>query len=268
VFTSKIFRRSLIFLAPALTLQTLIFAQAGWWKWQNPLPQGNPLYAISFSDARRGLAVGRDGTILRTETGGRQWEVVRGPVNTPLYGLAMRGRRGTKQWAAVGARGVVLISGNNGGSWAAAESGTKKHLFAVTFANEQRGWAVGVEGTIISTEDGGATWKAQASGVSKHLSAVAFSDEKHGVAVGEAGTLLVTEDGGGNWRMAGSPVMHNLLGAAAVAPDKFWVVGWQGAVLYSGDAGRTWAAQASNTSGHLQAVNFLDAKRGWAAGVR
>src|ERR1051326_6706550 len=115
------------------------------WRWQNPHPQGNPLYAIGFSDERHGIAVGRDGTILRTSDGGRGWQLVRTAVGTPLNGLAVRGQRA---WA-VGARGIIITSRQGGASWMDQESGTKKHLYAVCFIDEKTGWAVGVEGLIL-----------------------------------------------------------------------------------------------------------------------
>ena len=40
------------------------------WFWQNPLPQGNRLNSVCFTDANTGTAVGSAGTILRTTTGG------------------------------------------------------------------------------------------------------------------------------------------------------------------------------------------------------
>jgi hypothetical protein len=40
------------------------------WFWQNPLPQGNWLNGVSFTDANTGTAVGSGGTILRTTDGG------------------------------------------------------------------------------------------------------------------------------------------------------------------------------------------------------
>src|ERR1043166_6352776 len=44
------------------------------WVWQNPLPQGNPLYSIHFAkDNETGFAVGADNTILRTTDGGFHW---------------------------------------------------------------------------------------------------------------------------------------------------------------------------------------------------
>ena len=68
----------------------------GWWRWMNPRPQGNPLYAIQFRDERAGIAIGRDGVILRTNNGGTDWESVRTPLRTPLYGLALMGRKMTR----------------------------------------------------------------------------------------------------------------------------------------------------------------------------
>jgi len=43
------------------------------WVWQNPLPQGNWLFGVSFTDANNGTAVGWYGTILRTTDGGENW---------------------------------------------------------------------------------------------------------------------------------------------------------------------------------------------------
>ena len=43
------------------------------WYWQNPLPQGNTLSCVSFSDADNGLAVGDNGAIIRTTDGGATW---------------------------------------------------------------------------------------------------------------------------------------------------------------------------------------------------
>ncbi len=43
------------------------------WSWQNPLPQGNHLRNISFTDANTGTAVGHYGTIIRTTDGGKTW---------------------------------------------------------------------------------------------------------------------------------------------------------------------------------------------------
>src|SRR4029078_12326424 len=50
-------------------------AGAAQWVWQKPLPQGNPLNAVSFTAASNGTAVGEVGTILRTTDGGANWTI-------------------------------------------------------------------------------------------------------------------------------------------------------------------------------------------------
>src|SRR5262249_62283210 len=48
-------------------------AQSGWF-WQNPLPQGNPLNAVSILDSNTVTAVGGFGAIFRTG-GGATWRL-------------------------------------------------------------------------------------------------------------------------------------------------------------------------------------------------
>jgi hypothetical protein len=40
------------------------------WQWQNPLPQGNLLNSVYFTDANKGFVVGDAGTIIKTTDGG------------------------------------------------------------------------------------------------------------------------------------------------------------------------------------------------------
>src|SRR5258708_17462887 len=61
-----------------LVLSLCYFAQtraSQGWTWQNPLPQGNPLYSINFArDKENGFAVGSYNTILHTDDGGFHWD--------------------------------------------------------------------------------------------------------------------------------------------------------------------------------------------------
>jgi hypothetical protein len=40
------------------------------WRWENPLPQGNQLESVFFTDPTTGYVVGQTGTILKTGNGG------------------------------------------------------------------------------------------------------------------------------------------------------------------------------------------------------
>ena len=87
--TCRLLVLALTLLALALALpagaSALISTGDGVWAWQNPLPQGNALNEVAFTDAGHGWAVGDGGTILATAGGSRR-PTVRGftPTSGPV----------------------------------------------------------------------------------------------------------------------------------------------------------------------------------------
>ena len=72
-----------------------------------------------------------------------------------LLDLAVAGRR----LVAVGERGHVMLSDDQGATWRQAKSvPTRVLLTAVFFVDAEYGWAVGHDETILNTADGGETW--------------------------------------------------------------------------------------------------------------
>jgi hypothetical protein len=69
------FRHAVLFFAFVFLPFIICHAQSGWY-WQNPLPTGNELMAISYlpnTNATACVAVGAAGTILRSTDGGSHW---------------------------------------------------------------------------------------------------------------------------------------------------------------------------------------------------
>jgi photosystem II stability/assembly factor-like uncharacterized protein len=66
---------------------------------------------------------------------------------------------------AVGDRGHVLVSDDEGGSWRQCKVPTEQMLTAVHFPSSRRGWAVGHDGLILASIDGGDTWVIQRDGL-------------------------------------------------------------------------------------------------------
>ena len=73
-------------------------------------------------------------------------------------------RAGTRL-VAVGERGIVQLSDNNGSSWRQVATPVQVSLAAVQFVNERSGWAVGHLGVVLHTDDGGLTWRKQLDGI-------------------------------------------------------------------------------------------------------
>ena len=186
-------------------------------------------------------------------------------AKSALFGLARSGPR----IVAVGQRGHVVLSDDEGATWQQASVPVSSDLVAVSFPKTDTaargvGWAVGHDGVILHSEDGAKSWTRQLDGRSlgellvahyeksgdakwigeaKRFAAqgaenpfldVFFLDAQTGYVVGAFGLALRTRDGGRHWE----PLLHatdnpkalHLYGVARVGNDVF-IVGEQGLAL-------------------------------------
>lgn len=152
---------------------------------------------------------------------------------------------------AVGERGVVLLSDDDGAHWRqAGKVPVDATLTAVSFADAREGWAVGHLGVILHSADGGETWIVQRidPGEDRPLFAVAFTDARNGVAVGLWSLMLRTRDGGRTWEAAELPpppgdtrADANLMSVFGDGQGRLFIAGERGLVLRSLDGGATWS---------------------------
>lgn len=196
---------------------------------------------------------------------------VRSPTSSAFMAAAQAGER----IVAVGERGLILLSDNDGLSWRQAPSPTSVTLTAVRFIDRQRGWTVGHGGIVLGTEDGGEHWSklldgrhaakiilagAQAAtdpkaiqdaerlvaeGPDKPFFDILILDTQKLLAVGAFGIALASEDAGRTWtswmpRLPNPKSLH--LYAIRQRADIVLLVGEQGLVLQSTDRGRTFSA--------------------------
>uniref|UniRef100_UPI00036A9E88 WD40/YVTN/BNR-like repeat-containing protein n=1 Tax=Pseudomonas putida TaxID=303 RepID=UPI00036A9E88 len=73
--------------------------------------------------------------------------------------------RADARLVAVGERGVVLLSDDNGATWRQATAvPVSVSLTAVQFIDARNGWAVGHAGVVLHSQDGGEHWSVQLDG--------------------------------------------------------------------------------------------------------
>ncbi len=118
-------------------------------------------------------------------------------VKSLLLDLAWAGERAV----AVGERGHVLYSNDQGRSWTQVVVPASANLTAVHFVDDQHGWAVGHDEVILRTEDGGLTWDRTHYNpeAKRPLLDVWFADAERGLAVGAYGAVYSSADGGRTW---------------------------------------------------------------------
>jgi len=171
---------------------------------------------------------------------------------------------------AVGDRGYIVYSDDNGQSWQRAVTPPNlPMLTGVYFPDQKTGWAVGHDAFILKSEDQGQTWKQAFSAPSeqKPLMDILFVDANTGFAVGTYGSFYETTDGGKTWNpkkiLTPAPVAKGKAAAEPKAPDDdkhfnaiikvsdghLLIAGEAGTLLKSDDNGKTWTRLASPYKG-------------------
>jgi photosystem II stability/assembly factor-like uncharacterized protein len=249
-----------------------IFAQTYSWYWQNPRPQGNPLFKITTFDTSRAMAVGTIGTMISTSDGGLIWQVTHKTNGSDYWIWSTYYYNPTMGWA-VGGNGTIFQTQDGGYTWTTRYSGTTSNLQSVFFLDMFRGWTVGWNGTILKTVDGGQSWLAQDSRTQADLYSVNFLNADTGFAVGIRGSgttalvgeFLKTTDGGENWQQIKLGVDNRLWGIT-FENGVGWIYGWGGLILKSTDGGNTWSPKNPLLTESIYSINFPTESIGYAAG--
>lgn len=170
---------------------------------------------------------------------------------------------GGERAVAVGERGHILLSTDDGNNWRQVAAPTRRTLTGVFLIDDQIVWAVGHQSVILKSGDGGETW-AKANAENDPETAyldILFLDAKTGFIVGSYGKFLSTSDGGKTWTEAkqdDDPHLSHII----PAPDGgLWLTGEFGTVRRSGDRDKRWVPLSTPYEGtFFGAVPF--AKRG------
>lgn len=149
---------------------------------------------------------------------------------------------------AVGERGHILYSDDDGSQWTQAKVPSLNLLTSVYFADAQHGWAVGHDALILATTDGGQTWTEQYRDIEREEGSpfvdLWFKDKDHGLVIGAYGALFATTDGGQTWEDVSERIDNedgfHLNAITEVKDAGLFVVGEMGSMFRSSDAGMTW----------------------------
>ncbi len=130
------------------------------------------------------------------------------PLWRAEHGVLLSVAKAGERLVAVGDRGIVLLSDDQGQHWREVRSGTDELLTGVIFPTPTEGWAVGQDATILHSADAGATWQSQHAkpGGDTALFSIAAISAKHLIATGAYALALETQDGA-QWISVSLPSM-------------------------------------------------------------
>jgi len=203
---------------------------------QQQSPTDVLLTAVSFADDKQGLAVGHDGTILKSGDGGQHWQLVHrdleaGPLLT--VSLASDGRHGI----AGGAYGLLLTTADGGATWMPAkmpdadEDGSDSHLYAAALPAPNRWVVVGEAGRVLLSTDQGASWTATKAPYAGSFFGITVKSAKDWLIYGLEGKMLETADAGTTWQPVETGQSSGLTSVALLADGRAVAVGLNGTIL-------------------------------------
>lgn len=188
-----------------------------------------------------------------------------------LLGVATAGSR----LVAVGERGIVVTSDDQGQTWRQAQVPVSVSLTAVQFASPSLGWAVGHDGVILKTEDGGQVWSKLLDG--NHANTLVLADLKTRIAELEGAVAEASGDDPERLQAELETIQFRLEDAEAGAsfgPARpllaLWfkderlgfVVGAFGQIFRTDDGGETWSSLAGALTNpdslHLNSITRLE----------
>lgn len=224
------------------------------------------------------------------------------------HALQLSVARAGERLVAVGVRGNVLLSDDQGRTWRqAAAVPVSVALTDVSFPTASKGWAVGHSGVILHSTDGGESWVRQLDGIQaaqlaldeanarlaagdesaaravrdaermveegpdKPFLSVHFVDEQRGYVVGAYGLALITLDGGNSWQSIAGRIPNrrgNHLYQIQREGEEILIVGEQGVVFRSRDAGEQFTAIPTPYPGTYFGLVMIDADSLLAFGLR
>ena len=156
--------------------------------------------------------------------------------------LILDAQRVGSRIVAVGERGYIFLSDDDGDHWRRAASAFETTLTALAVVDDRTLVAAGHDARVLRSEDRGETWTEvfSAPDAEEPLLAVQFDASGRGFALGAYGRLMTSDDAGRTWTRNDVDAGELHLNAmAAVGTDRF-IAGEAGTLLRSEDGGMSW----------------------------
>jgi photosystem II stability/assembly factor-like uncharacterized protein len=228
------------------------------------------LFDVFFFDRQNGFVTGPYGALYRTEDGGLTWEDVRDRIDwsedRPVDDIDFPTR---EVGYAIGLSSRQVSKTVDGGrNWYDVTEFNSYDNSALSFIDEDIGYAATINGRVYSTDDGGETWAQETSNTTESLNGMHAESASAVWAVGENGTIV--KYSGSTWSVQTSTVSEELNAIHCADSSNCWAVGEDdgssGTIVVTDDGGSTWAEQTSGTVEDLNKVFAVSSDAVWAVG--
>jgi photosystem II stability/assembly factor-like uncharacterized protein len=219
-------------------------------------------YSVNFTSDSIAYAVGEDGEIWKTTSGGSEWFELLSPTTVDLISVSFI--NDATGW--IVGETTILHTTDGGISWVDQSTELIPYFRSVHFVSNSIGWIATLYGSVWKSTDGGYNWSSMRP-VSQQLNSIYFSSDSFGWVVGNNGSILRTTDGGNNWISSSNGIDFRLWDVKFTSESNGSIVGAD-YIMHSTDGGDSWTIRydvPGNTI-QLQSLFFISDSIGWATG--
>lgn len=205
---------------------------------QAAVPTRTTITSVYFRDSRTGFAVSYYQEILRTEDGGKNWEIVHGKTEDerPLLDIWFKN---ANTGFAIGAYGLFLITEDGGETWRSERLNITNAFAGKKGLSDEDSALMGAFGLDDEeAEDFEIEEEAYIEEVC--LNQISQSATGQIFIAAEMGTIYRSDDNGQTWISLASPYHGSFLGLLALDGDSLLFFGLRGHLFRTDDGGDTW----------------------------
>lgn len=192
---------------------------------------------VFFLNRNEGFAVGSEGTLLRTQNGGAQWEDI--SFGETRQFISIYGLSANDMW--LGASQRIYHSSDQGETWEQKAAFLGVNVQDILAISPTLVLAASTNGLILRTEDGGTTWDTvfQTNGQIRSLARI---DNMRYMATGFNGLILRSTDQGATWNPIAAPEAGLQYEQTQFIGDEGWLVtsSFKKTMWHTPNAGDTW----------------------------
>lgn len=236
--------------------------------------QSNAYNGLHFTDSNRGMFVGVNGLVEKTEnSGGDIISLSNQFTNLMVYDIHYVSE--TKGFMVLG-NSTIYTTTNGGDTWTGEElvnAGIFGNLgfSRIHFYGENHGWAVTLTGIVLKTTNGGDTWTEVEDVITtdsnRRLNFVQALDENTVILGGgnfQTRHLKKTLDGGENWTDISSGLATNAIRDIHFVTPQFGYLINQYTVYKTENGGSNWVeASVFNLNNAFTRIQFIDEQTGY-----
>ncbi|MBN8583617.1 MAG: T9SS type A sorting domain-containing protein [Ignavibacteria bacterium] len=201
-----------------LSISTLnIYAQQGWF-WQNPLPQGNYLSGIIFTENNTSYLIGANGTLIKSTNNGISYFLMENNITENFESFHFvnqnTGFIGTDN-------GIIYKTTNGGNNFNGTYLGFPDKIISIKFSGNQNGFALmkfeSFKTRIFKTSDSGSNWSlcfdVPDSIIIFSISIASINDiYAAGENINDRSRLFRSTNAGSNWELVQTSATGSLVG--------------------------------------------------------